>query len=73
MAEVNAQVPVFESMNNEELRKVQDALNAENIFATVDDNLPDFPPTPPGTKRLMVPLKNESKAFEIIDEYLKQS
>ncbi|RQP07699.1 MAG: DUF2007 domain-containing protein [Chryseobacterium sp.] len=72
MAEVDAQVPVFESMNDEELRKVQDALSAKNIAAAVDDNLPDFPPAPPGTKRLMVPLRDESKAFEIIDEYLKQ-
>ena len=72
--ERETRVSVFESENASEIQLMRSKLENQEISVFVNDKYMSFTTTPTAnTIRLMVNLKDEQKAFEIIDEFLKNS
>ncbi|MBD8018038.1 putative signal transducing protein [Kaistella pullorum] len=72
--ERETRVSVFESENAWEIQLMRSKLENQEIPVFVNDKYMSFTTTPTAnTIRLMVNLKDEQKAFEIIDEFLKNS
>ena len=72
--ERETRVSVFESENASEIQLIRSKLENQEIPVFVNDKYMSFTTTPTAnTIRLMVNLKDEQKAFEIIDEFLKNS
>ncbi len=72
--ERETRVSVFESEKSSEIQLIKSKLDAQNIVNFVNDNYMTFTTTPTAsTIRLLVNLQDEKKAFEIIDEYLKET
>lgn len=71
---VTTKVSVFESSNQQELQLVKSKLEAAGIESEVDNSYLSFMSTPTATNMMLkVDLKEESKAFEIIDAYLQEN
>ncbi len=67
-------VSVFESDKSSEIQLIKSKLDAQNIKNFVNDNYMSFTTTPTAnTINLYVNLRDEKKAFEIIDDYLKET
>ncbi|WP_285268914.1 putative signal transducing protein [Kaistella rhinocerotis] len=72
--ERETRVSVFESENASEIQLMRSKLENQEIPVFVNDKYMSFTTTPTAnTIRLMVNLTDEQKAFEIIDEFLKNS
>ena len=72
--ERETRVSVFESENASDIQLMRSKLENQEISVFVNDKYMSFTTTPTAnTIRLMVNLKDEQKAFEIIDEFLKNS
>lgn len=72
--ERETRVAVFESEKTAEIQLVKSKLEAQNVTSFLNDNYMSFTTTPTAkTIRLMVNLTDEQKAFEIIDEMLKET
>ena len=65
---------VFESENSTEIQIVKSRLEKENIETFVQNNYMSFLSTPTAaTLKLQVNLADEKKAFELIDDYMKET
>ena len=72
--ERNTRVSVFESDKSSEIQLIKSKLEEGNIANEVENNYLTFTTTPTATSlKVMVDLKDEKKAFEIIDAYLQKS
>ena len=72
--ERNTRVSVFESDKSSEIQLIKSKLEEGNIANEVENNYLTFTTTPTATSlTVMVDLKDEKKAFEIIDAYLQKS
>ena len=72
--ERETRVAVFESEKPAEIQLVKSKLEAESISTFLNDNYMSFTTTPTAsTVRLMVNLREEKKALEIIDKMLKET
>ena len=67
-------VSVFESEKPSEIQLVKSRLDAAKIVSFLNDKYMSFTTTPTAnTIKLMVNLKDEQKAFEIIDAFIKET
>ena len=67
-------VYVFESEKPSEIQLVKSRLDAAKIVSFLNDKYMSFTTTPTAnTIKLMVNLKDEQKAFEIIDAFIKET
>ena len=65
---------VFESENATEIQIVKSRLEKENIETFVQNSYMSFLSTPTAaTLKLQVNLADEKKAFELIDDYMKET
>lgn len=72
--EREVRVPVFESDKTAEIQIIKSKLEAENIAVTLDNNYMSFTTTPTATMmKVLVNIKDESKSFDIIDNYLRET
>ena len=72
--ERETRVSVFESEKPSEVQLLKSRLDSQNIQNFINDKYMSFTTTPTAnTIRLMVNLQDEQKAFEIIDEYIRNS
>lgn len=72
--ERQTRVAVFESEKPAEIQLIKSKLEAQNITNFVNDRYMSFTTTPTSSVvKLMVNIQDEVKAFEIIDNYLKES
>ena len=72
--ERETRVAVFESEKPAEIELVKSKLEAESISTFLNDKYMSFTTTPTAsTVRLMVNLREEKKALEIIDKMLKET
>ena len=72
--ERSTRVSVFESDKPAEIQLIKSKLDEANIANATENNYLTFTTTPTATSlKVMVDLKDEKKAFEIIDAYLQQS
>lgn len=72
--ERETRVSVFESEKSAEIQLIKSKLEAQQIPAFTNDKYMSFTTTPTAnTIRLMVNLQDEQRAFEIIDQYLKET
>ncbi|WP_126650564.1 DUF2007 domain-containing protein [Chryseobacterium aureum] len=72
--ERSTRVSVYVSDNPSEIQLVKSKLDDAQITNTVENNYLTFTTTPTATSlKVMVDLKDEKKAFDIIDAYLQQS
>ncbi|MGH1516868.1 DUF2007 domain-containing protein [Chryseobacterium sp. JK1] len=72
--ERSTRVSVYESDNPSEIQLVKSKLDDAQITNTIENNYLTFTTTPTATSlKVMVDLKDEKKAFEIIDAYLQQN
>lgn len=72
--ERSTRVSVFESDNPSEIQLIKSKLDDADIANAVENNYLTFTTTPTATSlKIMVDLKDEKKAFEIIDAYLQQN
>ncbi|KIA83675.1 hypothetical protein OA84_09345 [Kaistella solincola] len=72
--ERETRVPVFESDQSAKVQLVKSKLEAAKITTYTNNTYMSFTTTPTATMvRVMVNLQDEQKAFEIIDEMLKES
>lgn len=72
--ERSTRVSVFESENTPEIQLIKSKLDDAQIANSTEDNYLTFTTTPTATSlKVMVDLKDEEKAFEIIDAFLQQS
>ena len=72
--ERETRVAVFESEKPAEIQLVKSKLEAERISTFLNDKYMSFTTTPTAsTVRLMVNLREEKKALEIIDKMLKET
>ena len=72
--ERETRVAVFESEKPAEIQLVKSKLEAESISTFLNDKYMSFTTTPTAsTVRLMVNLREEKKALEIIDKMLKET
>lgn len=72
--ERETRVAVFESEKPAEIQLVKSKLEAEGISTFLNDKYMSFTTTPTAsTVRLMVNLREEKKALEIIDKMLKET
>ncbi len=66
-------VPVFESDQSAQVQLVKSKLEAQKITTFTNNSYMSFTTTPTATMvKVMVNLQDEQKAFEIIDELLKE-
>jgi hypothetical protein len=67
-------VSVFESEKPSEIQLVKSRLDAAKIVSFLNDKYMSVTTTPTAnTIKLMVNLKDEQKAFEIIDAFIKET
>lgn len=67
-------VPVFESSSAQEIALIKSKLEENNIIATAENSYLTFLSTPTANNlKVMVSLKDEEKAFKIIDAYIKET
>ena len=67
-------VSVFESEKPSEIQLVKSRLDAAKIVSFLNDKYMSFTTTTTAnTIKLMVNLKDEQKAFEIIDAFIKET
>jgi len=72
--ERETRVPVFESDQPAKVQLVKSKLEAQKITTYTNNTYMSFTTTPTATMvRVMVNLQDEQKAFEIIDELLKET
>lgn len=72
--ERSTRVSVFESDKPAEIQLIKSKLDDANIASETENNYLTFTTTPTATTlKVMVDLKDEKKAFEIIDAYLQQN
>ena len=72
--ERSTRVSVFESDKPSEIQLIKSKLDDAQIINSVENNYLTFTTTPTATSlKVMVDLKDEKKAFEIIDAYLQQN
>ncbi|CAD7815313.1 hypothetical protein CHRY9390_02952 [Chryseobacterium aquaeductus] len=72
--ERNTRVSVFESDKPSEIQLIKSKLEDAEITNAVENNYLTFTTTPTATTlKVMVDLKDEKKAFDIIDAYLQQN
>ncbi len=72
--ERSTRVSVFESDKPAEIQLIKSKLDDAQITNEVENNYLTFTTTPTATSlKVMVDLKDEKKAFEVIDAYLQQS
>lgn len=72
--ERETRVSVFESESPSEIQLVKSRLDAAKIVSFLNDKYMSFTTTPTAnTIKLMVNLKDEQRAFEIIDAFIKES
>ncbi|MDY3547047.1 DUF2007 domain-containing protein [Riemerella anatipestifer] len=70
--DVVTRVSVFEGDTTQEVQLIKSKLEDAGISAEVENNYLSFLSTPTATSmKVKVELKDEKKALEIIDEYLK--
>ncbi|MGX9985705.1 DUF2007 domain-containing protein [Soonwooa purpurea] len=70
---VTTKVSVFESNNQQEIQLIKSKLESAGIQSEVDNSYLSFMTTPTATNMVLkVDLKEEQKAFEIIDAYLQE-
>ncbi|MDR6922462.1 MULTISPECIES: DUF2007 domain-containing protein [Chryseobacterium] len=71
--ERSTRVSVFESDKPSEIQLIKSKLDDAQITNTVENNYLTFTTTPTATSlKIMVDLKDEKNAFNIIDAYLQQ-
>ncbi|WP_312322928.1 DUF2007 domain-containing protein [Soonwooa sp.] len=71
---VITKVSVFESSNQQEIQLIKSKLEAAGIECEVDNSYLSFMSTPTATNMMLkVDLREEPKAFEIIDAYLQEN
>jgi hypothetical protein len=67
-------VSVFESSNQQEIQLIKSKLEEQNITATAENTYLTFLSTPTANNmKVMVSLKDEQKAFKIIDAFIKET
>jgi len=67
-------VPVFEGETLEEVEKIKTLLLNSKIHAEIEKSAMVFPNIPTEqTFKVYVKLKDEPQAFEVIDQYFKES
>lgn len=72
--ERSTRVSVFESDKPAEIQLIKSKLDEAEITNDTENNYLTFTTTPTATSlKVMVDLKDEKKAFEVIDAYLQQS
>jgi len=72
--ERSTRVSVFESDKPSEIQLIKSKLDDAQIINSVENNYLTFTTTPTATSlKVMVDLRDEKKAFEIIDAYLQQN
>lgn len=72
--ERNTRVSVFESDKPSEIQLIKSKLEDAQITNAVENNYLTFTTTPTATSlKVMVDLKDEKKAFDVIDAYLQQN
>lgn len=72
--ERETRVAVFESEKPSEIQLIKSKLDGQNISTFLNDKYMSFTTTPTAsTIKLMVNIQDEQKAFQIIDEFLKES
>lgn len=72
--ERTTRVSVFESEIPAEIQLIKTKLSDKGIENFTQDNYMTFTTTPTATTlKVMVDLKDETKAFDIIDDYLQNS
>ncbi|WP_313031898.1 DUF2007 domain-containing protein [Soonwooa sp.] len=71
---VITKVSVFESSNQQEIQLIKSKLEAAGIESEVDNSYLSFMSTPTATNMMLkVDLREEPRAFEIIDAYLQEN
>lgn len=72
--ERQTRVVVFESDNSAEIQLIKSKLESSDIVSFTQNAYMSFMSTPTAANlKLQVNLEDESKAFEIIDAYLKET
>ena len=72
--ERETRVPVFESDQPAKVQLVKSKLEAQKITTYTNNTYMSFTTTPTATMvRVLVNLQDEQKAFEIIDQLLKET
>ncbi len=72
--ERKTRVVVFESDSPTEIQLIKSKLETKNITSFTQNSYMSFISTPTAENlKVLVNLTDEKKAFEIIDEYLKES
>lgn len=67
-------VSVFESTKQQEIQLIKSKLEEQNITATAENAYLTFLSTPTANNmKIMVNIKDEKKAFEIIDAYIQET
>lgn len=67
-------VSVFESDVQQEIQRIKSKLDEKGIENSVENNYMTFTTTPTATTlKVMVDLKDEPEAFEIIDTWLQEN
>ncbi len=67
-------VSVFESDIQQEIQRIKSRLDEKGIENSVENNYMTFTTTPTATTlKVMVDLKDEPAAFEIIDTWLQEN
>ncbi|RCU43172.1 DUF2007 domain-containing protein [Chryseobacterium lacus] len=72
--ERTTKVSVFESDVQQEIQRIKSKLDEKGIENSVENNYMTFTTTPTATTlKVMVDLKDEPAAFEIIDTWLQEN
>lgn len=72
--ERTTKVSVFESDVQQEIQRIKSKLDKKGIENSVENNYMTFTTTPTATTlKVMVDLKDEPAAFEIIDTWLQEN
>jgi len=72
--EATTRVSVFESNNPQEIQLIKSKLEDSGIKSEIENSYLSFLSTPTATNIFVkVDIRDEKKAFEIIDEYLKSN
>ena len=72
--ERTTKVSVFESDVQQEIQRIKSKLDEKGIENSVENNYMTFTTTPTATTlKVMVDLKDEAEAFEIIDTWLQEN
>ena len=72
--ERTTKVSVFESDVQQDIQRIKSRLDEKGIENSVENNYMTFTTTPTATTlKVMVDLKDEPEAFEIIDTWLQEN